>query len=132
MSLEDDEPMILPDDPKYHVFDENALSILGRLLNPEAQNMARMIDYMPQAWRLYDRVRGISLTRDRFQFVFKREEDLVTVLNDRPWSYNHWTMVMERWTPSPPRDFLSTFEVWIRIRNIPINHYTIGTMHLLA
>ncbi|XP_013589674.1 PREDICTED: uncharacterized protein At4g02000-like [Brassica oleracea var. oleracea] len=110
MSLEDDEPMILPDDPKYHVFDENALSILGRLLNPEAQNMARMIDYMPQAWRLYDRVRGISLTRDRFQFVFKREEDLVTVLNDRPWSYNHWTMVMERWTPSPPRDFLSTFE----------------------
>ena len=94
--------------------------------------MARMIDYMPQAWRLYDRVRGISLTRDRFQFVFKREEDLVTVLNDRPWSYNHWTMVMERWTPSPPRDFLSTFEVWIRIRNIPINHYTIGTMHLLA
>lgn len=132
MSLEDDEPMVLPDDPKYHVFDENALSILGRLLNPEAQNMARMIDYMPQAWRLYDRVRGIALIRDRFQFVCQREEDLVTVQNDRPWSYNHWTLVMERWTPSPPRDFLSTFEVWIRIRNIPINHYTIGTMHLLA
>ncbi|KAL0679383.1 hypothetical protein Bca4012_007364 [Brassica carinata] len=132
MSLEDDEPMVLPDDPKFHVFDDNALSILGRLLNPEAQNMARMIDYMPLAWRLYDRVRGIALTRDRFQFVFKREEDLETVLKDRPWSYNHWTMVLERWVPSPPRDFLSKFEVWIRIRNIPINHYTIGTMHLLA
>ncbi|KAL0741865.1 hypothetical protein Bca4012_083378 [Brassica carinata] len=132
MSLEDDEPLILPDDPKFHVFDENALSILGRLLNPEAQNMARMIEYMPQAWRLYDRVRGIALSRDRFQFVFQREEDLLTVLKDRPWSYNHWTMVMERWTPSPPRDFLSTFEVWIRIRNIPINHFTYDTMHFLA
>ncbi|KAL0667217.1 hypothetical protein Bca4012_029921 [Brassica carinata] len=132
MSLEDDDPMILPDEPKFHVFDENALSILGRLLNHEAQNMARMIDYMPQAWRLYDRVRGIALSRDRFQFVFKREEDLVTVLKDRPWSYNHWTMVMERWVPSPPGDFLTKFEVWIRIRNIPINHFTIGTMHLLA
>ncbi|XP_048621269.1 uncharacterized protein LOC125591279 [Brassica napus] len=132
MSLEDDDPIILPDEPKFHLFDENALSIIGRLLNPDAQNMARMIDFMPQAWRLYDRVRGIALSRDRFQFVFKREEDLITVLKDRPWSYNHWTMILERWTPSPPRDFLSKFEVWIRIRNIPINHYTIDTMYMLA
>lgn len=132
MSLEDNDPIILPDEPKFHVFDANAISLIGRLLNPEAQNMARMIDFMPQAWRLYDRVRGIALTRDRFQFVFQREEDLLTVLKDRPWSYNHWTMLLERWVPSPPRDFLSQFEVWIRIRNIPINHFTIDTMFMLA
>ncbi|WZZ53598.1 hypothetical protein YC2023_053705 [Brassica napus] len=68
MSLEDDDPIILPDEPKFHLFDENALSIIGRLLNPDAQNMARMIDFMPQAWRLYDRVRGIALSRDQFQY----------------------------------------------------------------
>lgn len=54
------------------------------------------------------------------------------VLKDRPWSYNHWTMVLERWNSSPPDDFLSTLEIWIRIRNIPVNHFTSQTMHTLA
>ncbi|XP_022557567.2 uncharacterized protein LOC111205690 [Brassica napus] len=89
MSIEEETPLTLPDEPRFGVIDENELSILGRLLNSECQSMARMIDYMPTAWRVYGRVRGILFSRDRFQFVFQREEDLVTVLKDRPWSYNH-------------------------------------------
>ena len=94
--------------------------------------MARMIEYMPTAWRVFDRVRGIALSRDRFQFIFQREEDLQTVRNDRPWSYNHWTMTLERWTSSPPRDFLQTLEIWIRMRNIPAVFFTSDTMDRLA
>ena len=70
MSLEEEEPLTLPDSPRFRVFDENERSLLGRLLNPDCQSMARMIEYMPTAWRVYDRVRGIALSRDRFQFVF--------------------------------------------------------------
>lgn len=91
MKIDDDEePLTLPDSPRFRVFDGNSISLLGRLLNPDCQSMERMIDYMPTAWRLHGRVRGIALSRDRFQFIFQREEDLQTVLNDRPWSYNHW------------------------------------------
>ncbi|XP_013601493.1 uncharacterized protein At4g02000-like [Brassica napus] len=74
----------------------------------------------------------LTLSRDRFQFIFEREEDLLTVLKDRPWSYNHWTMVLERWNPNPPKDFLTSFEVWIHIRNIPVIYYTTDTMYELA
>lgn len=102
MTIEDEAPLTLPDEPRFRVVAENECSLLGRLLNPDCQIMARMIDYMPIAWRIYGRVRGIALSRDRFQFVFQREEDLVTVLKDRPWSYNRWAMTLERWTPSPP------------------------------
>ena len=91
-----------------------------------------MIEYMPTAWRVYDRVRGIALFLDRFQFVFQREEDLQTVLKDRPWSYNHWAMVIDRWTPNPPEDFLQHMELWIRIRHIPVNLFTTDTMYALA
>ncbi|KAL0713179.1 hypothetical protein Bca4012_020157 [Brassica carinata] len=132
MSIEDEEPLVLPDSPQFTVIDANEISLLGRLLNPDCQSMARMIEYMPTAWRVYGRVRGIALSRDRFQFIFQREEDLVTVLNDRPWSYNHWAMVLERWTDSPPVDFLNTMEIWIRIRNIPSIHFTTETMYKLA
>ncbi|XP_013703951.2 uncharacterized protein LOC106407623 [Brassica napus] len=132
MSLVDDDPIVLPDDPKFRVFEANENSLLGRLLNPDCQVMSRMINYMATAWRVYGRVRGIALSRDRFQFIFQREEDLITVLKDRPWSYNHWTLLLERWCPSPPKDFLTSLEVWIRIRNIPMNYYTSETMYTLA
>ena len=132
MTIEDDEPINLPDEPQFRVFEENELSVLGRLLNPDCQSMSRMIEDMPRHWRLVGRVRGIALSREKFQFIFKREEDLQTVLNDRPWSFNHWTMLLERWTASPPDDFLTKFEVWIRIRNIPCNHYMLETIRTLA
>lgn len=132
MSLEEEEPLTLPDSPRFRVIDESERSLLGRLLNPDCQSMARMIDYMPTAWRVYGRVRGIALSRERFQFVFQREEDLQTVLNDRPWSYNYWTMVLERWTPKPPQDFLQHMDIWIRMRNIPAVFFTAETMHKLA
>ncbi|XP_013595004.1 PREDICTED: uncharacterized protein LOC106303220 [Brassica oleracea var. oleracea] len=132
MSLEEEEPLTLPDSPRFRVFDENETNLLGRLLNPDCQSMARMIEYMPTVWRVYGRVRGIALSRDRIQFVFQHDEDLVTVLNDRPWSYNHWAMVLERWTANPPENFLQTMFVWICIRNIPVNFFTVETMYKLA
>ncbi|KAL0735144.1 hypothetical protein Bca4012_011354 [Brassica carinata] len=132
LTIEDDDPITLSDDPKFRVFDANATSLMGRLLNPDCQPMARMINYMPTAWRVHGRVRGIALSRDRFQFIFQREEDLLTVLKDRPWSYNHWTQLLERWSPNPPAAFLSTLEVWIRMRNIPVNYYTSDTMYACA
>ncbi|XP_048630295.1 uncharacterized protein LOC125603079 [Brassica napus] len=132
LSLDDEEPLVLPDSPQYRVFDENEKSLLGRLLNPECQSMERMIDYMPTAWRVQGRVRGIALSRDRFQFVFQREEDLATVLKDRPWSYNHWAMVLERWSSFPPENFLQNMSLWIRIRHIPADFFTVKTMFRLA
>lgn len=84
LSLEDDEPITLPDSPRFKVFDENSTSLLGRLLNPDCQSMSRMIEDMPRVWRVYDKVRGIALSRDKLQFIFQREEDLQTVFKDRP------------------------------------------------
>lgn len=100
MTIEDDDPIKLPDESKYRVFDANRNSLMERLLNSDCQVMGTMINYMPTAWRVYNRVRGIALSRDTFQFIFQLEEDLLTDLKERPWSYNHWTMLLERWTPS--------------------------------
>ncbi|XP_013694079.2 uncharacterized protein LOC106398024 [Brassica napus] len=132
MSQDDEEPLVLPDSPQYRVFDENETSLLGRLLNPDCQSMEKMIDYMPTAWRVQGRVRGIALSRDMFQFVFQREEDLVNVLKDRPWSYNHWAMALERWSSFPPENFLQHMSLWIRIRHIPVDFFTVKTMFKLA
>lgn len=54
------------------------------------------------------------------------------VLNDRPWSYNHWSMALERWTTYPPKDFLQMMLIWVRIMHIPVNVFTTKTMFKLA
>ncbi|KAL0816474.1 hypothetical protein Bca101_072918 [Brassica carinata] len=69
MSLDDDDPITFPDEPQFRVFDANATSILGRLLNPDAQNMARMIEFMPTAWN-YVRAK-VAFTEDSPAFEAK-------------------------------------------------------------
>ncbi|XP_024016540.1 uncharacterized protein LOC112089909 [Eutrema salsugineum] len=81
LSLEEEEdtPFIMPKDPKYCSSERNIMSIMGRTLNPECQNMADLILDMPRKWQVYDRVRGMTLTKEKFQFIFKYEHDLEEV-----------------------------------------------------
>lgn len=32
---------------------------------------------------------------------------------------------MEHWEEKPPPNYLQTINVWVRLRNIPVNHYTL-------
>lgn len=73
ISLEEEEPLTLPDSPRFRVIDESERSLLGCLVNPDCQSMAKMIEYMSTAWRVYGRVCGIALSHERFQFVFQRK-----------------------------------------------------------
>lgn len=73
MSIEEDTPLILSNQPEFCSNERNNCSILGRFLNPEFQRMSNWILDMPRIWRLYNRVRGVALSKDRFQFFFKSE-----------------------------------------------------------
>ncbi|XP_024010241.1 uncharacterized protein LOC112085270 [Eutrema salsugineum] len=83
LSLEEEEdtPFVMPSDPKYCSSERNVMSIMGRTLNPECQNMSDLILDMPRKWQVYDRVRAVALTKDRFQFIFKYEHDLEEIRN---------------------------------------------------
>ncbi|KAL0795442.1 hypothetical protein Bca101_066819 [Brassica carinata] len=125
MTLEqEDEPFTIPDLPEYRSNVRNELSLVGRLLNPQVQKMERFILEMPRKWQLYDRVKGIALSRDRFQFLFKHEHDLVDILERGAHTYEMWSIVMERWVENPPPDYLQYLDLWVQMRNIPINNYT--------
>lgn len=125
MSLEEEEvPFDLPDLPQFSAVESNKLSIIGRTLNPECQRMKDLILDMPRKWQVYDRVRGVALSPTMFQFVFKYEHDLEAVMRKRVWTFNEWSVVIDRWVEKPPDDYLQYLLVWVQIRNIPVNHYT--------
>ncbi|KAJ4887523.1 Uncharacterized protein Rs2_27271 [Raphanus sativus] len=132
MSLEDDVPIVLPEDEDYSAVVRNSRSLLGRFLNPPCQNMARMLRTMPKIWKVYERVRGIALTKESFQFIFELESDIQTVLKQGFWTFDDWGMALDRWVEYPPSNFLQTSPIWIRISNIPVNYLTIKTIDAVA
>ena len=67
MSLEEEEvPFNLPDLPQFSAVERNKMSITGRTLNPEREKSSDQILDMPRKWQMYDRVKGIALSKTTF------------------------------------------------------------------
>ncbi|XP_022548807.2 uncharacterized protein LOC106393927 [Brassica napus] len=136
MSLEEEEeeetPFDLPDLPQYSSCLNNSISLIGRILNPDCQKVPNLIREMPRKWQKFDRVRGIALSPERFQFMFKHEHDLLEVYEKGVHSFNDWTLAIERWVERPPPDYLNFINIWVRLRNIPVNHYTAKAIEALG
>ncbi|KAL0742547.1 hypothetical protein Bca4012_084060 [Brassica carinata] len=135
LSLEDEEeeiPFTMPDLPGFSSAEENALSIMGRALNPECQKMSGLILTMPRKWQKEGRVRGVALSQERFQFIFQNEHDLLDVLEKGVQTYNEWALVLERWVENPPEDYLQHIPLWVRISKIPVNYYTMAALTTLG
>lgn len=125
MSLEDEDlPFNMPALPEYSSCDQNVLSLVGRTLNPECQSMKNLIRDMPRKWQKLGRVRGVALSKERFQFFFNSEHDLVEVLEKGVHTFNEWIVVVDRWYEFPPDNYLQFTPMWIQIWNLLINFYT--------
>ncbi|XP_048635134.1 uncharacterized protein LOC125608716 [Brassica napus] len=133
MSLEEEEePFVLPDNPEYYSTGRNSLSLVGRILNPQCQSMSDVILDMPRKWKLYDRVKGVAISKERFQFIFKHEHDLQDVLDRGVHTSNLWPLALERWVERPPADYLQYLYIWVRMRNVPINHRSVKALFTWA
>lgn len=121
---EDEELAIMPNIPEFKSTETNILSIMGKLLNSDCQKISSVVLDMPRKWGFHNRVRGVALSRDRFQIVFKYEEDMKKIIDKSVHTYNEWSMVIDKWVDPFPEDYLKYMLVWIQIRNIPVNYHT--------
>ncbi|KAL1197166.1 hypothetical protein V5N11_002045 [Cardamine amara subsp. amara] len=125
MSLEEeDEPFDMPDLSEYCSSEKNVMSIIGRILNPDKQKVANLVMDLPRKWQIEGRVRGVALSKERFQFIFKHQHDMEAILDKGVHTYNEWAIAIERWIEKPPSDYLQYISVWVQIQNIPVNFYT--------
>ena len=129
---EEDTPFEMPDLPGFTSAEENKLSLMGRLLNPERQRMSNLIIQMPRKWQKEGKVRGIALSQEKFQFIFNSEHDLQDVLDKGVQTHYEWVIVLERWKENPPEDYLQYIPLWVRISNIPETFYTVEAIGKLG
>lgn len=77
----------------------NELTLIGRLTNPQIQKIWALIPSLPKKWHLQGRAVGSDLGNNCFQFRFEREDDLQRVLDNRPYHFAYWMVILQRWEP---------------------------------
>ncbi|KAL0706522.1 LOW QUALITY PROTEIN: hypothetical protein Bca4012_072948 [Brassica carinata] len=107
-------------------------TIIGRCMNPEAQDVKALIVMLPKIWKVEDRVAGTDLGLGKFQFDFVEEEDIETVLKSQPFHFDYWMVALARWQPKMPRDFPAAIPFWIKILGVPLEFWDAPTFQSIG
>ncbi|KAG2302260.1 hypothetical protein Bca52824_030911 [Brassica carinata] len=101
---------------------ENTLTLVGRLTNSREQKMSSVLPYLAKKWNL-EGSSGSDLGRDCFQFRFKSEKEICEVLQNRPYQYGRWMIIVQRWEPIISPNFPAHIPFWISIRGLPLHYW---------
>ena len=104
------------------LIEANSLTLIGRLTNPSIQRLWALYPFFSNRWNLKGKAVGSDLGRGCFQFKFDNEEDLQKVLDNRPYHFDHWMVILQKWEPIISDSFPSSIPFWIDIQGLP-KHY---------
>lgn len=102
---------------------DNALTLIGRITNPFEQKIWALIQSLPRKWNLQGRAVGSDLGNNCFQFRFEREDDLRRVLDNRPYHFAYWMVILQRWEPVISPTFPSVIPFWIKVKGLPLHYW---------
>lgn len=98
-------------------------TLIGRVTNPKEQHIQQLLEDLPRNWTLKGRITSSDLGHECFQFRFDSEEDLLSVLNNRPYQFNGWMVILQRWEPVISATFPSQIPFWIRLKGLPLHFW---------
>lgn len=78
----------------------HGLMLVGRITNPKIQKMWAFLPFLAGHWKINTRPVCAEFGHGRFQYQFASEEDLQKVLNNRPYHFAHWMIIVQRWEPT--------------------------------
>ncbi|CAL9223580.1 unnamed protein product [Arabidopsis halleri] len=97
---------------------DHRLSLMVKGLHP-SQNPAGIKVMMPKIWKLEGRFSSRINEDGSVQLFFKHEHHMLTVLDNGPWTYKDWLVVVDKWTRRTHPDFLRIIRFWVKILNVP-------------
>lgn len=86
---------------------QHSLALIGRLTNPKQQRIWSLIPYLPTLCKTKTTPIGADLGQGIFQFCSDSEEGLKSVLDNRPYHFALWMVILQRWEPTVSDHFPS-------------------------
>lgn len=114
------------------ILQQHSLTLIGRVTNNQTQKVWNLIPFFTEHWRTTSPPVGADLGQGVFKFQFASEEDLMTVLENRPYHYGRWMIILQRWEPTLSPSFPSLIPFWIKVQGIPIHLWTEGTLRSIG
>ncbi|KAG7550613.1 hypothetical protein ISN45_Aa06g013810 [Arabidopsis thaliana x Arabidopsis arenosa] len=127
-----DPEIFIPQSVYAEAITRNRLSLIARPLNPTVQNLHTVVSSLPRVWGLASRTHGRVLDGTFLQFLFQSEVDLLSVQRREPWVFNNWFVAFQRWEDFPDLNFLTTIDLWVQIRGIPLAYVSNATVRYIA
>lgn len=109
-----------------------ALTLVGRCMNPDEQEINSLLVMLPKIWKVEERVTGADLGMGKFQFHFEKEEDIETVLEMQPYHFDFWMLSLARWQPRMPKNFPSEIPFWIKVEGVPLEFWSTATFQSIG
>lgn len=103
---------------------KHSLTLIGRVTNKSAQKVWSLIPFFTEHWKTEFKPVGADLGNGLFQFQFEREADLISVLEQRPYHYARWMVIIQRWEPTVSPTFPSLIPFWIKVQGLPVHLWT--------
>ncbi|XP_010463383.1 PREDICTED: uncharacterized protein At4g02000-like [Camelina sativa] len=78
-----------------------------------------MFPFLVNRWNLRGKAVGSDLGRGMFQFRFDLVEDLQQVLENGPYHFDQWMIILQKWEPIISKNFPSQIPLWVEIHGLP-------------
>lgn len=112
----------LPDNSE--LLRKHSLTLIGRFTNKSIQKVWSLIPFFTEHWKTEFKPIGADLGNGLFQFQFELESDLLAVLEQRPYHYARWMVILQRWEPTVSPNFPSLIPFWVKVQGLPVHLWT--------
>ena len=111
---------------------KHSLTLIGRITNKSVQKVWSLIPFFTDHWKTEFKHVGSDLGNGLFQSQFERETDLLAVLEQRPYHYARWMIILQRWEPTISPNFPSLIPFWIKVQGPPVHLWTEATIKAIG
>lgn len=117
-------PVKIPAVDNKALIEEHKFTLIGRVTNPSMQKTKALVDFFLQHWKVAGSFSGRDLGPQLFQFKFESEKDIQQILDQGPYHFKKWMIILQRWEPIVSDFFPALIPFWITIHGLPLHYWT--------
>ena len=97
LTKEEEEDISISSASRLELLEEWSLSLFGRLLSDQQQNMQALKNTLRLVWKMGSDLQIVEVGNNTFQFKFRSRFQMEWVENSRPWNFNNNLLLLCRW-----------------------------------
>ena len=120
---EEDEVITVRSERRDKTLEECFLNLLEEFLTPRPLNLRAAKNLLWFVWKMESDLKIIEVGDGLFQFKFALESQVSWVMNNGPWNFDNWILVLRRWERGMMAWSVNFtgLPIWVQVWGLPCN-----------